>query len=372
MKQRTSFILKGLVSLVLSLVMLCGTAVTSLSAVTVDLAETGAATQVTSLPLQNGDLVGSATSDYVLEQSGSGWKIKNGTNYVRNDYGTIKTDGTSSNATSFSVALSSNNSFQFSFDDRGNPRYLQYSNGSFSSPNWGSATIPVYRTPSSYIVTFHKNDGSNETTTQTDIAPNTDTTLTANSFTREGYTFIKWNTAANGSGISYGDKGTVNLSANLDLYAQWAENVTTDANIATIYFTNSHNGGLWSNVYAYAWNSADDTIKNADWPGESATYFNNNSESQGLYTYALDVSKYDSLVFTNNAGDQTENIPVDDLVANGYNGVYFKYDNSRIVEWYTYNYSSAPTITEVVGGTIDPAGNYYIGNNSGLYVLGKR
>lgn len=41
MKQRTSFILKGLISLVLSLVMLCGTAVTSLSAVTVDLAETG-------------------------------------------------------------------------------------------------------------------------------------------------------------------------------------------------------------------------------------------------------------------------------------------------------------------------------------------
>lgn len=52
----------------------------------------------------------------------------------------------------------------------------------------------------------------------------TDTALNANSFTREGYNFLNWNTAADGTGDSYADGATVNLTENTTLYAQWEDN----------------------------------------------------------------------------------------------------------------------------------------------------
>ena len=46
-------------------------------------------------------------------------------------------------------------------------------------------------------------------------------TLPANTFTNGLSTFVGWNTAANGSGTAYADKGTVKPTANITLYAQW-------------------------------------------------------------------------------------------------------------------------------------------------------
>ena len=53
------------------------------------------------------------------------------------------------------------------------------------------------------------------------VTAKTDTALNANSFTRKGYNFLNWNTAADGTGDSYADGATVNLSENTILYAQW-------------------------------------------------------------------------------------------------------------------------------------------------------
>jgi len=51
--------------------------------------------------------------------------------------------------------------------------------------------------------------------------------LPANAFTRSGYTFTGWNTAANGSGIAYVNGATLPvLAANETLYAQWSANAT--------------------------------------------------------------------------------------------------------------------------------------------------
>ena len=51
-------------------------------------------------------------------------------------------------------------------------------------------------------------------------------TLTANGFSKTGYTFTGWNTSANGSGTSYADQASVsNLTMTngetVTLYAQW-------------------------------------------------------------------------------------------------------------------------------------------------------
>lgn len=79
-----------------------------------------------------------------------------------------------------------------------------------------------------YTIKFNGNGGSgsmSEHTCTYDIAWN----LTANAFTRTGYTFAGWNTKANGTGTSYTDKKSVkNLTstdgATINLYAQWTVN----------------------------------------------------------------------------------------------------------------------------------------------------
>ena len=79
--------------------------------------------------------------------------------------------------------------------------------------------------PVELTVTFEAN-GSAEYPVEGTMDPQTvyaktDTALNANSFTREGYNFTGWNTAADGTGTSYADGATVNLSENTILYAQW-------------------------------------------------------------------------------------------------------------------------------------------------------
>ena len=56
------------------------------------------------------------------------------------------------------------------------------------------------------------------------VLEKTETKLNENTFTREGYNFKGWNTAADGTGTSYADGATVNLTENTTLYAQWEDN----------------------------------------------------------------------------------------------------------------------------------------------------
>jgi uncharacterized repeat protein (TIGR02543 family) len=46
-------------------------------------------------------------------------------------------------------------------------------------------------------------------------------TIAANSFTKTNYTFVNWNTAANGTGTTYLPGASYSTNANLNLYAQW-------------------------------------------------------------------------------------------------------------------------------------------------------
>ena len=82
--------------------------------------------------------------------------------------------------------------------------------------------------PVELTVTFEGN-GSEEYPVEGTMAPQTmtakaDTVLNENTFTRGGYNFLSWNTAADGTGDSYADSATVNLTADTTLYAQWEDN----------------------------------------------------------------------------------------------------------------------------------------------------
>ena len=74
--------------------------------------------------------------------------------------------------------------------------------------------------PNEITVSFNANNGEGTMESQT-ISTKEGGMLTANAFTREGYNFTGWNTAADGSGDSYVDGATVNLTEDTTLYAQW-------------------------------------------------------------------------------------------------------------------------------------------------------
>ncbi len=85
-----------------------------------------------------------------------------------------------------------------------------------------------------WTVTFNKNAEDAEGSMDPFLAKdNTYSTLPVNAFTRENFVFDGWYANAEGTGTKYYDKGSVKLTAPLDLYAKWKQVyfvVTFDAN----------------------------------------------------------------------------------------------------------------------------------------------
>lgn len=89
----------------------------------------------------------------------------------------------------------------------------------------GQVTITGHAAPAVYHVTFNPNKGYGDRITQ-DYVYNEQQKLFPNTFSRVGYTFLKWNTKADGTGISFDDNALVKNLADQDgaevtLYAQW-------------------------------------------------------------------------------------------------------------------------------------------------------
>ena len=79
-------------------------------------------------------------------------------------------------------------------------------------------------TANKYTIAFDANNGTG-TTASVNATYDADAVLTANGFTRTGFSFAGWNTAKDGSGTAYADKATVrNLAsengAKATLYAR--------------------------------------------------------------------------------------------------------------------------------------------------------
>ena len=82
-------------------------------------------------------------------------------------------------------------------------------------------------------VTFDANGGSGSMSNQSASTP---TALTANTFTRDGYSFSGWNTATNGSGTAYANGATYDFSADVTLYAQWTAWTATFSDVPLDYW----------------------------------------------------------------------------------------------------------------------------------------
>ena len=97
----------------------------------------------------------------------------------------------------------------------------------------------------SKTLTFNSNFGTPTTYSQSFNVPGT-FTLNANTFTRPGFTFSGWNTAADGSGTAYTNSQTsVAFTDNLTLYARWTNNLILDFDATDINSWTS--GSVWTN-----------------------------------------------------------------------------------------------------------------------------
>jgi uncharacterized repeat protein (TIGR02543 family) len=120
-----------------------------------------------------------------------------------------------------------------------------------ASGNWTrAADTKLYaRWVQAYAVLYNANGGTGTTTdASSPYAPGADVTVLGNSFSRTGYTFTGWNTAYDGSGDPYAAGATIEaIDANVTLYAQWTENLTT----VTVGVNPSNSGTLTLDASAF-------------------------------------------------------------------------------------------------------------------------
>lgn len=102
----------------------------------------------------------------------------------------------------------------------------------------GNVTATANWTGNTYTVKYNANGGTGTTASSTHTY-GVAKALTTNGFSRTGYSFTGWNTAANGSGDSYSDKqsvSTLTTGSEIELFAQWGTatyQVIFDANGGT-------------------------------------------------------------------------------------------------------------------------------------------
>ena len=82
------------------------------------------------------------------------------------------------------------------------------------------------------VLIYDANSGSGTMASQSVPADATSksVTVSANGFTRSGYRFTGWNTKADGSGTPYAAGASLNLTSDITLYAQWAQEFTVTYN----------------------------------------------------------------------------------------------------------------------------------------------
>lgn len=99
----------------------------------------------------------------------------------------------------------------------------QYQPGGSYTAN-ASATLYAVWSIIQYTITYKANGGTGADQTQTKNYGSAVTLKAADTFTRQNYTFLYWNTAADGSGTSYNAGASYNENAALTLYAIWKKN----------------------------------------------------------------------------------------------------------------------------------------------------
>jgi uncharacterized repeat protein (TIGR02543 family) len=235
----------------------------STTSITVSFTSVANATSYTVRVFQGGSLVGSARTSFTSGSTITGLSpntaytvtltaIGNGTSYTDSETSTAASvttnefpgsaltpefDGVESTLDGFTTNLKNYDSnFTYTFALTNGALASINSSGVVTVTNLApgeSSALTITTTRTSYpsasasisgtsislkTVTFNANGGTGTMSAQ---SGRTSATLNSNTFTRQYYNFLRWNTESNGTGTDYEDLATFDFSRNLSLYALW-------------------------------------------------------------------------------------------------------------------------------------------------------
>ncbi len=233
--------------------------------------------------------------------------------------------------------------------------------------------------PNSYTVRFNANDGSGDMSSQ-NLTYDTESALTANAFTRTGYTFLGWSDNASAMAAKYDDGGTVvNLTKMNDdevvLYAIWKANtynVVFNANggtgmmanqtIAYNVTTNLNTNAFYRTGYTFqGWAKTSSGTKAYN---DAASVSSLTPTSGGTFNlYAVWKANTYTIVFNKNGGtsgtmsnlsmtyDTAKALTNNGFSKTGYTFQGWSENSSAVSATYT-NKQSVSNLTAVSGGTV--------------------
>jgi len=352
MKNKNSFIFKGLISLMLSLVMICGTAVTSLSAVTRvlpedesvvvsdtvsaddsvdDAAPYGVAEGILTEEPASNDVLELSLSDeapaeeapaavHVSREKGDVEMAETGAK-VTGSLDTTKTYRIGSETSNYYLEYASGNTWKVRKTENNSSTYYYY-DYSWQWKNSYTAFTLVSNSASGATLSYQTSGWGGNTTYY--LTYNTNTGVTAVTYSSTVYLYLDASTET----PTEAETQTVTEAPIQDPTESTSpsQQHKTARKGKTLYFTNNAN---WTNVYAYLWkDGASPAVQNAAYPGVKLNKLGTNDYNEDIYSVTFDPDVYDSVIFNNGVTDsnnnsfrQTVTVPTATALAEG-SGIY--------------------------------------------------
>ena len=134
-----------------------------------------------------------------------------------------------------------------------------------TSTNGGTVTLYAQWTANTYTIAFNGNGNTGGSTASVSMTYDTAKNLTANGFTKTGYTFKSWNTKSDGTGTTYANSASVkNLTSTnggtVTLYAQW-----TKKQVVVTFMRNTSSTDTTSATQTFTYGTAGQSFSNKNW-----------------------------------------------------------------------------------------------------------
>ena len=156
-------------------------------------------------------------------------------------------------------------------------------------------TVAGATEPVKYTVTVKAENGTVEGAGEYEEGAEATLTATAN----EGYEFVNW--TVNGTEVSTKNPYKFNVTADIEVVANFKEAAVVEPTIETVYFINNKS---WSKVNVYAW----EPTQNANWPGKAATKEAEQVAGYDVYSYTVEAGAHKNVIFNNGSGTQTNDL----------------------------------------------------------------
>ncbi|CAN2169509.1 Listeria/Bacterioides repeat [Candidatus Nanopelagicaceae bacterium] len=190
------------------------------------------------------------------------------------------------------------------------------------------ALYAIWKVQAPNVVTFNGNGNTGGATSSQTASQNT--LLNSNGFSRDGYTFLKWNTLANGTGTNYNASYTYSFAAPITLYAVWSQNLT---------ISYSGNGAT----------SGDTPTSQSYYVGGPTLTVSNNAGSLARTGYTL-------------VGWNTAPLGTGTAYAIGGSNARFRADTTLYAQWLGASYSILYTGNENTSGSAPSSQSYTFGD----------